>query len=57
MRESKKTITLPEIPGEDRVVECCLNGKNYRIMRGETVQVPVSVFELLCHSHIMGEKV
>lgn len=55
MSEAKKTITIPHIPGEDKVVECCLNGKNYLIQRGEKVQVSAAMLELLQNSHILGE--
>lgn len=45
--EKKVKIKLPKIEGEPEVVDVTVNGKMYRIKRGETVEVPVVVKEIL----------
>ena len=64
MAESKKTenkekmytVTLPIIKGvhEDKVV--VINGYRYIIKRGEPVEVPQSVYEVLQHEALMQRK-
>lgn len=46
-KETKASLCIPMVPGEDKVVECCLNGVNYTILRGKTVLVPLAVKRLL----------
>lgn len=46
--EGRVNIRLPRLPEDrDQVVECGLNGRMYRIRRGETVSVPESVAAML----------
>ena len=52
----KKYVNIPIVAGEDKIVECCLNGKNYTIMRGKKVQIPIALYEnLVCSNIIAGE--
>ena len=50
--EKPKTVRmiLPLIPGGDKVVEVGINGKYTLIKRGEVVDVPLDVAEVLAHS-------
>lgn len=44
-------IRLPRpLPGEEDTIFVGVNGKGYRIRRGEDVEVPSSVAEVLSHS-------
>lgn len=47
--EPKVRVRIPMHPlnEEDRVVPVCVNGYNYFLNRGETVEVPETVAELL----------
>ena len=43
------TVTLPRLPGQNAIQEefYSVNGKNYRIKRGEEVEIPESVAEII----------
>lgn len=45
--EKRVKIKLPRVEGEPEVVDVTVNGKMYRIRRGEAVEVPVVVKEIL----------
>lgn len=46
--EKRVKIRLPILPEKaDNEVFCGVNGQNYRIKRGETVEVPASIEEVL----------
>ena len=53
--EEKIKIRIATVPGvtDDGYVECCINGYNYIIKRGESVDVPVSIAELLQNAGIV----
>lgn len=53
--EDKVAVRIPTIPGEkeDTYVECCINGYNYIIKRGESVSIPASIAELLTNAGII----
>lgn len=40
-------IPLTEGNKDDETVECCINGYNYIIKRGQTVKVPLPIVEIL----------
>ncbi len=46
-KETRVKIKLPVLPGEPETVDVTVNGKMYRIKRGETVEVPSVVKEVL----------
>lgn len=43
------TVRLPRLPGQNAIQEefYSVNGKNYRIKRGETVDIPEEVAEVI----------
>lgn len=43
----KVKLNFDPLNPEDRVVPVCINGYNYFISRGETVEVPKTVAEIL----------
>ena len=47
-------VKLPKLPGQNAIQEefFSVNGKNYRIKRGETVEIPEEVAEVIAN----GEK-
>lgn len=45
--EDKVKIKLPRIPGQNEDVQVIVNGKAYLIQRGEEVEVPIAVKEIL----------
>lgn len=49
----KVKIKLPLTRVEKEDVYVCVNGKSYLIKRGETVEVPASVAEVLQHKEEM----
>lgn len=49
----KVKIKLPLTRTEKEDVYVCINGKSYQIKRGETVEVPESVAEVLSHREKM----
>ena len=49
----KVKIKLPLTRNEKDDVYVCVNGKSYLIKRGETVEVPASVAEVLQHREEM----
>lgn len=51
--EDKVNLIIPKIDGESDYVECCINGYNYVIKKGEMVSVPRSVVEVLRNSKIL----
>lgn len=51
--EDKVLVRIPAIPGGDNAVECCINGYNYVIKRGQSVELPVAVVELLSTAGIV----
>lgn len=47
-KEKRVKVRLPVLPDKaDMEVYCGVNGQSYRIRRGETVEVPASVEEVL----------
>ena len=49
-KEGKRvTVRLPRLPGQNAIQEefFSVNGKNYRIKRGETVEIPEAVAEVI----------
>ena len=53
MAEKKVKIKLPLTRTEKDDVYVCVNGNSYQIKRGETVEVPESVAEVLQHREEM----
>lgn len=51
--EKKVKIKLPLTRNEKDDVYVCVNGKSYQIKRGETVEVPEYVAEVLQHKEEM----
>lgn len=52
-QEITKKVRLPRLPGKkdrEQEVFCSLNGRNYIIKRGEEVEVPLALYEILMHS-------
>jgi hypothetical protein len=52
-KETKRvTVRLPRLPGQNAVQEefFSVNGKNYVIKRGETVEIPEAVAEVIRNS-------
>lgn len=43
------TVRLPRLPGQNAIQEefFSINGKNYRIKRGETVEIPIALAALI----------
>lgn len=52
-QQKKIKIKLPLINPKDDVVEVGINGYVYRIKRGESVEVPESVAEVLEHAGLL----
>lgn len=52
-KEPRVKVRIPKLPGDDQVVECCLNGYNFIIRRGETVELPEPVVLLLENAGIV----
>lgn len=48
-KEKRVTVRLPRLPGQNAIQEefYSVNGKNYRIKRGETVEIPEAVAEVI----------
>lgn len=46
------TVRLPRLPGQNAIQEefFSVNGKNYRIKRGETVEIPEEVAEVIANA-------
>ena len=53
-KSKRVTVRLPRLPGQNAIQEefFSVNGKNYRIKRGETVEIPEEVAEVIYN----GEK-
>ncbi len=53
--QEKVMVRIPAIPGtqDDTYVECCINGYNYIIKRGESVSIPAAIAELLKNAGII----
>lgn len=51
--QPRQKVRIPMIPGGDDCVECCINGYNYMIKRGVSVELPESVVELLANAGIV----
>ncbi|MBE5780243.1 MAG: hypothetical protein E7328_00250 [Clostridiales bacterium] len=49
----KTRVRIPVVPGEGDVVECGINGYNFIIKRGATVELPEPVVELLSNAGIV----
>ena len=49
----KKTVTIPRVDGQDEVIECCINGHNVLIKRGEAIELPENIIELLRGAQIL----
>lgn len=46
--EQKKSITLPRASGTQQNAEfVCVNGRTYQVPRGQSVLVPLPVYEVL----------
>lgn len=52
-KQPRQKVRIPAIPGGDDCVECCINGYNYMIKRGVSVELPESVVELLANAGIV----
>ena len=52
-REPMVTVCIPMAAGESSTVECCLNGYCYVMKRGERIEVPKPVAELLHHAGLI----
>lgn len=48
-KKTRVTVRLPRLPGKDadQVQFFAVNGRTYRIKRGETVEIPEEVAELI----------
>lgn len=48
-KSKRVTVRLPRLPGQNAIQEAfySVNGKNYRIKRGETVEIPEEVAEII----------
>lgn len=43
-----ETVSIPNIPGvKDDVIFCAVNGVKFYFLRGDTVEMPKAVFEVL----------
>ena len=52
--EPTRTVMLPPLPGESsRTVEVGLNGRFYLIARGETLELPLPIIEILQHGGLL----
>ena len=51
----KVKIRLPKVAGEDPVAFVGINGKGYRIKRGQDVEVPEEVAEVLKNAEAAAE--
>ena len=51
-KEKRVTVRLPRLNGQNAIQEefFSVNGKNYRIKRGETVEIPEEVAEVIRNS-------
>ena len=49
----KVRVRIPRMPGEDEVVECCINGYVFVIKRGQSVELPSPVVDLLATAGIV----
>lgn len=49
----KVRVRIPKMPGEDEVVECCINGYVFVIQRGQTMELPSPVVDLLATAGIV----
>ena len=51
------TVRLPKLPGQNAIQEefYSVNGKNYRIKRGETVEIPEEVAEVIRNAEMAEE--
>lgn len=52
-RQPRVRVRIPAMPGGDDCVECCINGYNYMIRRGDSVELPEPVVELLAIAGII----
>lgn len=54
---TRVTVRLPRLPGQNAVQEefYSVNGKNYRIKRGETVEIPEEVAEVIENAQMAEE--
>ncbi len=48
-KAEKMALCIPSTEGnrDDETVECCINGYNFIIKRGQTVRVPLPIVEIL----------
>ncbi len=51
--EPTVNLIIPKLEGESDTVECCINGYNYVIKKGEMVKVPRSVADVLRHAGVL----
>lgn len=55
--EEKVNVFIPKMSGEDNTFFVGLNGKNYLIPRGKTVQVPKAVADIIdMHNRAIEER-
>ena len=53
--ERTRTILLPKIPGDESgVVEVGLNGQFYLLARGESLDLPLALIDVLRHGGLIG---
>ncbi len=52
-KSKRVTVTLPLLPGQNAIQEefFSVNGKNYIIKRGEEVEIPEEVAEVIRNAH------
>lgn len=52
--EPTRTVLIPKIPGDESgVVEVGLNGRFYLLSRGESLELPLSLVEILRHGGLI----
>jgi len=51
--ENKVKVMIPRVEGESDTVECCINGYNYVIKKGVSLNLPKSVVSVLKNSGLV----
>jgi hypothetical protein len=50
-----RTVLLPKVPGDESgVVEVGLNGRFYLLTRGESLELPLPLIDVLRHGGLIG---
>ena len=58
IKEKMKTVIIPvDKKDPDNYIPVCINGKIYQVMKGEEVEVPEEVYNILKRSGYLGIKV